>query len=198
MRLLTYKVSYHPKEFIGFHVVLSFHFRFYYYQYIPELIVGLEDLIINRYFRLAMWKYISKINVICMALTVVTVVHGWSFDLQPIANTRSSGVRPSSWLRSSRNIARDRHSALRLQVKDEVAVDSKLPDALREFHFPASSSTNSKSSSNSAVASATLPSLPSIDISKQWIARIILLTVSAFYGTNFGCVKILGAALHPG
>ena len=34
--------------------------------------------------------------------------------------------------------------------------------------------------------------------SEAWIARIILLTVSAFYGTNFGCVKILGEALNPG
>jgi len=29
------------------------------------------------------------------------------------------------------------------------------------------------------------------------LARIILITVSAFYGTNFGCVKILGDALDP-
>lgn len=31
-----------------------------------------------------------------------------------------------------------------------------------------------------------------------WRARAILIAVSAFYGTNFGCVKILGSALHPG
>ena len=31
-----------------------------------------------------------------------------------------------------------------------------------------------------------------------WTARAILLTVSAFYGTNFGCVKLLGDALDPG
>lgn len=31
----------------------------------------------------------------------------------------------------------------------------------------------------------------------QWIARAILIIVSAFYGTNFGCVKILGEALDP-
>ena len=31
----------------------------------------------------------------------------------------------------------------------------------------------------------------------KWIARIILVVVSAFYGTNFGCVKILGEALDP-
>ena len=31
----------------------------------------------------------------------------------------------------------------------------------------------------------------------EWIARMILLTVSAFYGTNFGCVKILNEALDP-
>jgi drug/metabolite transporter (DMT)-like permease len=31
----------------------------------------------------------------------------------------------------------------------------------------------------------------------KWIARTILIVVSAFYGTNFGCVKILGEALDP-
>jgi len=30
-----------------------------------------------------------------------------------------------------------------------------------------------------------------------WVARISLLTVSAFYGSNFGCVKILNQALDP-
>lgn len=30
-----------------------------------------------------------------------------------------------------------------------------------------------------------------------WVARISLLTVSAFYGSNFGCVKILNQALNP-
>jgi drug/metabolite transporter (DMT)-like permease len=31
----------------------------------------------------------------------------------------------------------------------------------------------------------------------KWLARALLLTVSAFYGTNFGCVKILGESLDP-
>lgn len=43
---------------------------------------------------------------------------------------------------------------------------------------------------------------PSIDQIKDeadqtWLARIILITVSAFYGTNFGCVKIVDEALDP-
>jgi hypothetical protein len=29
------------------------------------------------------------------------------------------------------------------------------------------------------------------------VARLVLVTVSAFYGTNFGCVKILNDALSP-
>ena len=33
--------------------------------------------------------------------------------------------------------------------------------------------------------------------SSRWFARSILIVVSAFYGTNFGCVKILGEALDP-
>lgn len=35
------------------------------------------------------------------------------------------------------------------------------------------------------------------NIDEKWISRIVLLTVSAFYGTNFGCVKILDEALSP-
>jgi drug/metabolite transporter (DMT)-like permease len=31
----------------------------------------------------------------------------------------------------------------------------------------------------------------------KWLARTLLLIVSAFYGTNFGCVKILGESLDP-
>jgi len=31
----------------------------------------------------------------------------------------------------------------------------------------------------------------------EWVARCVLLAVSAFYGTNFGCVKILDQALDP-
>lgn len=34
-------------------------------------------------------------------------------------------------------------------------------------------------------------------LSEEWVARLILVTVSAFYGTNFGCVKILNEALSP-
>ena len=39
---------------------------------------------------------------------------------------------------------------------------------------------------------------PFATISPQWTSRLILIIVSAFYGTNFGCVKILGESLHPG
>jgi len=35
------------------------------------------------------------------------------------------------------------------------------------------------------------------DDKNVWLARMILISVSAFYGTNFGCVKILGDALDP-
>lgn len=31
----------------------------------------------------------------------------------------------------------------------------------------------------------------------EWFARLTLICVAAFYGTNFGCVKILGEALDP-
>ena len=31
----------------------------------------------------------------------------------------------------------------------------------------------------------------------RWIARLILIVVAAFYGTNFGCVKILNDTLDP-
>lgn len=31
----------------------------------------------------------------------------------------------------------------------------------------------------------------------RWIARIILILVAAFYGTNFGCVKVLNDSLEP-
>lgn len=45
---------------------------------------------------------------------------------------------------------------------------------------------------------AAVESVNSADSKAQWTARAILVAVSAFYGTNFGCVKILGSALHPG
>eukprot|EP01038_Epipyxis_sp_PR26KG_P009939 gene9939-13370_t len=41
-------------------------------------------------------------------------------------------------------------------------------------------------------------SLISSSSREEWIARATLITVSAFYGTNFACVKILGEALDPG
>lgn len=34
-------------------------------------------------------------------------------------------------------------------------------------------------------------------LNSPWSARLILLSVSAFYGTNFGCVKLLGSTLDP-
>jgi drug/metabolite transporter (DMT)-like permease len=38
---------------------------------------------------------------------------------------------------------------------------------------------------------------PKTDDGGLWQSRILLLTVSALYGTNFGCVKILGEAMDP-
>ncbi len=35
------------------------------------------------------------------------------------------------------------------------------------------------------------------ETSKKWIARGLLLSVAAFYGTNFGCVKILDDVMNP-
>ena len=44
-----------------------------------------------------------------------------------------------------------------------------------------------------AVGSSSMAS----DEAGKWLSRFILLVVSAFYGTNFGCVKILNDSLDP-
>lgn len=58
------------------------------------------------------------------------------------------------------------------------------------------------SSSLSSSSTQTLMKKASIEETEEegnskWFARSILIVVSAFYGTNFGCVKILGEALDP-
>lgn len=54
------------------------------------------------------------------------------------------------------------------------------------------------SPSTPITTAATTATSSIFSLDKIWTARIILLTVSAFYGTNFGCVKVLGEALNPG
>ena len=61
---------------------------------------------------------------------------------------------------------------------------------------------NSWDESMAATSTQTLMTNVSVEESAEetnnkWIARAILIVVSAFYGTNFGCVKILGEALDP-
>lgn len=61
---------------------------------------------------------------------------------------------------------------------------------------------NSWDETVAATSTQTLMTNASIEESAEesnnkWIARAILIVVSAFYGTNFGCVKILGEALDP-
>jgi drug/metabolite transporter (DMT)-like permease len=85
-----------------------------------------------------------------------------------------------------------------LPFVDALSTSTNRKSQLR-LHFKKDRNDIEPIPSSLAPTSATTTS--TIDQEKnnaQWMARTILLTVSAFYGTNFGCVKILGAALHPG
>lgn len=65
-----------------------------------------------------------------------------------------------------------------------------------DYFFPLEVGADTSSSSPSKRAAITVLENAEME-RKQGIARVTLLTVAAFYGTNFGCVKILDQALNP-
>ena len=75
-------------------------------------------------------------------------------------------------------------------LKDNNNIDSTLSS-------PSSSSSSSSSITNNVNLNIDIPEIPPSN-SEIWKSRAILLIVSAFYGTNFGCVKILGDSLDGG
>lgn len=86
----------------------------------------------------------------------------------------------------------------------EVTTEKKNPSAT---DMPASTSGNTALITDASQIPKVISELeaqtfnwrnPAAFFTPQWSSRIILLVVSAFYGTNFGCVKILGESLHPG
>lgn len=74
---------------------------------------------------------------------------------------------------------------------------SLLKDSNDIDSIPSSSSSSSSSIINNANVNIDIPEIPPSK-SEIWKSRAILLIVSAFYGTNFGCVKILGDSLDSG
>lgn len=82
-----------------------------------------------------------------------------------------------------------------LTMKATTKPDGFQPLMPEGSTIPPSSATSAITNTNEAN---TQGSIISGNSQGKWIARIILLTVSAFYGTNFGCVKVLGEAIHPG
>lgn len=85
----------------------------------------------------------------------------------------------------------------------QIPPKSPLTEAVKDFFpipIPISYSNRQTGTelTSPSTSQQTQVSLPNADAKKnEWIARGILLCVSAFYGTNFGCVKILDQALDP-
>ncbi|KAJ1426624.1 hypothetical protein B484DRAFT_450608 [Ochromonadaceae sp. CCMP2298] len=76
-----------------------------------------------------------------------------------------------------------------------------VDDATRNLYASPSARTGLAGPAQSVAELWSIPSAevaaPQKDDSSLWQSRILLLTVSALYGTNFGCVKILGEAMDP-
>eukprot|EP01031_Cornospumella_fuschlensis_P032892 gene32892-39776_t len=83
--------------------------------------------------------------------------------------------------------------------------DKPIRPYKESFHFPEVLYQAEHAKLQPVVSSHSAPMLlhdstkgtESLSLDNVWAARTMLIVVSAFYGTNFGCVKILGSALHP-
>ena len=163
-----------------------------------------------------MSQFISKFGplvIICLLIPWSTV-HAFIPFTQPPIN---SNCRCSS-LSHSHSIARRIPWHLRCQTTDTTSSVQTLttipqqqppPTSNCAEHDPStqtpSSSSSSTSTSSSTVSQVASFGPPPFDVRmkddseerNRWIARLILIVVAAFYGTNFGCVKILNDTLEP-
>ena len=115
----------------------------------------------------------------CVAL-VLLVGHGDGFGLKP----RSSG------LHGPLSLSRSRRGLLKTDIPQQTNSNPKGADGFFPLQLPVSFPSPQQ-------ASTQAQQVLKADARQEWVARGILLMVSAFYGTNFGCVKILDQALDP-
>ena len=154
-------------------------------------------------------------------LVIVSLLIPWTavHAFVPCTQSQINSNGRCSSLSHSHSIARRIPWPLRCQSTDTTSsiqiLTTKLqpqqppPTADSAEHDPSTStsSTTSTSTSTSASTVSQMASFgpPPFDLRmnddseerNRWIARLILLVVAAFYGTNFGCVKILNDSLEP-
>ena len=139
-----------------------------------------------------------QLLVVCLLLQTTTAfVPKISCALSPSCNSQST--------RSKNSIhALDRCSAQRCR---DTLVWSRKNRGNEDASTSSSSSTVFASDSSPAETTKAAFEPPSFDKllsssdnegeKNRWIARLILIAVAAFYGTNFGCVKVLNDSLEP-
>ena len=170
----------------------------------------------------AMSQFISKFGpvVIVSLLIPWTAVHAFVPCQQPQihSNNRCSSLSHShSIVRRIPRLLRCQSTDTSSSVQTLTTKSTKSPlqqpptsDCVEhDPSTPTSSSTSSSSSSSSSSSTVSQVASfgpPPFDLRmkdddseerNRWIARLILVTVAAFYGTNFGCVKILNDSLEP-
>ena len=133
---------------------------------------------------------VSKLAIVTSLLTLPTTC----LSFHPI-NARhiiahSSSSSTSTSLRYH-NVNQIGNSNRKRDIYSSTATDrpKQIEDSIWEQPSPPSST--STLMANSSVSETE------DEGNSRWIARLILVVVSAFYGTNFGCVKILGEGLDP-
>ena len=144
--------------------------------------------------------------IISLLIPWTTVVHAYVPCTQHLINYNS---RCSS-LSYSHSIARRIPRLVRCQSSDtssSVQILKSQQQPPPTSNCDDTSSSTSSSSSSSSVSQVASFGPPPFDLRmkddndseerNRWIARLILLVVAAFYGTNFGCVKILNDSLEP-
>jgi len=161
-----------------------------------------------------MSQFISKFGpvVIVSLLIPWTTVHAFRPSPQLITNNRCNSLSHSHSI--VRRIPRHHRCQSTDSVQPLATKPTKSPlqqpstSACADSDPTASSSSSTSSSSSSSSSSASQVASfgpPPFDIrlkddteeQNRWIARLILIAVAAFYGTNFGCVKILNDSLDP-
>ena len=75
------------------------------------------------------------------------------------------------------------NTPLRMWQDDSTIISTRINERISEFVVP------------EAGMQSNIDSKDAED--KKWVARGLLMAVAAFYGTNFGCVKVLDEALAP-
>eukprot|EP00981_Chlorochromonas_danica_P005066 scaffold1016_cov175-Ochromonas_danica.AAC.24 len=130
------------------------------------------------------------------AVLLALLASASAFSFAPPAATRFASSTPqSAILNRGHRFEKTLHAGLSMAFQDSaqpVQSAEQINNSKKES-IPAGFTGNSDT--DSAGIGSLVAGFHGLD--PVWVARIILITVSAFYGTNFGCVKILGSALHP-